>query len=290
MSTRTAVRLSLALAASILLAAVGVLLAQTKTIELTNQEKAISQQLRGMRQLPDDQRAVFTKKLALEIRKLPLTLSKVRLANGLANLSTEGDFGRDTLQEVTNTLAAAIQEYEQTGKPDRLPYGEMASLVRYEGMQTSLNSPQYKAAVADLDAIDRERASVDFTLTDLEGKQWNLKSLRGKIVVVNFWATWCPPCRKEIADLNKLYDKFKKKDLVVLGLSDEDASKLKEFAAAQNMKYPVLPDPGRSVHKAYHIEGIPVSMFYDRDGKLVAQAHDMPTRQQFLGLLAQAGL
>jgi peroxiredoxin len=285
---RAAVRLLFALAATILVALP--VLAQTTAVTFADQEKAIAQQIRNLRQTPDDQRAVLTRKLALDIRNLPMSAGKVRLATGLANLSTEGDFGHDTLQEVTNTLAAVIQESEPTGKADALPYEEIARLVRYEGTQTSLKSPKYLAAMADLESMDRVRGNTDFTLTDLQGTRWTLKDLRGKVVVVNFWATWCPPCRKEIADLERLYDEFKGQGLVILGVSDDDVNKLKDFAAKQKVNYPVLPDPGRKVHTAFHIEGIPATLIFDRDGKLAAQAIDMRTRQQFLHLLAQAGL
>jgi peroxiredoxin len=264
--------------------------AYAQSVVLTAQEKAISDQLHKLREMPDNERAALTRKLAFDIRSLPITLGKVTLARGLENLSTEGDFGHDTLQEVGNTLTAAIREYEQTGKPGDLPYGALAVLVRYEGVQTSLDGPKMQAAMAELDAADRLRANADFTLTDLDGKSWTLKALKGKVVLVNFWATWCPPCRKEIPDLEKLYNEFKNRDFVVLGVADDDLPKLKDFVARQKIRYPVLPDPGHVLHNALRIEGIPAALIYGRDGKLAGQAVDMRTRQQFLHLLALAGL
>src|SRR5438034_11751463 len=84
--------------------------AQGKQPELTDQEKAIVEKISGLRKLDDDVRAQTTKQLALQIRQLPVTPGKVSVALDLASLSTEGDFGRDTLQEVTNTLASALRE------------------------------------------------------------------------------------------------------------------------------------------------------------------------------------
>ena len=77
----------------------------------SGQEKLIAQQLQGLRKLPDDVRGRTTKDLALQIRQLPVTANKLRLASGLSNMSTEGDFGHDTLQEVATTLAEALREW-----------------------------------------------------------------------------------------------------------------------------------------------------------------------------------
>ena len=261
-------------------------------ISWNEQEKPIVQALHGLRSMPDDARARETKQLALDIRALPAGDRKLGLANGLANLSTEGDFGRDTLQEVATTLAAALAEHpapEERGEP-ATPYLELAQLVRYEHVQASVDSTQFGKAMSELEADDQKRQQADFTLTDLEGKPWSLKSLQGKVVLVNFWATWCPPCRKEMPDLESLYKQFQKQGLVILAISDEDASKVKPFIAGQGISYTVLLDPGRKVNTLFHVMGIPKTFIYDRSGKLAAESIDMRTRKQFLGLLAQAGL
>lgn len=268
--------------------------ADDQTVIYSEQEKPIVEQLRGLRQLPDDVRARTTKDLARQIRQLPATPNKLRLAGGLAGLSTEGDFGHDTLQEVANTLAAALREQPQPSKNGELDFNylELASLVRYEHVQAALENPQFTAALAKLEADDATRQHADFTLSDLHGKSWTLKDLRGKVVLVNFWATWCPPCRKEMPDLEALYQQFKDKDpgLIVLAISDEEAAKVSPFLAEHNISYPVVLDPGDKVNKLFQIEGIPKSFVYDRSGKLVAQSIDMRTRKQFLEMLAQAGL
>jgi thiol-disulfide isomerase/thioredoxin len=233
-----------------------------------------------------------TKDLALQIRRLPVVPNKLRLAEGLANLSTEGDFGRDTLQEVTTTLATALSERppaQEKGEPSSM-YLELASLVRYEHMQATSDNPQFAAAMARLEADDAKRQNADFTLTDLQGKAWHLKDLHGKVVLVNFWATWCPPCRKEMPDLEALYSRFKDQGFVVVAISDEEAAKVSPFIAERKISYPVVLDPGRKANDHFVVEGIPKSFVYDRDGKMVAQSIDMRTRNQFLEMLGQAGL
>ena len=266
--------------------------AQKPEIAWSAQEKPIYDQIKTLRSLPDDVRARTTKDIALESRALPASENKLRLANYLASRATEGDFGHDTLQEVATTLAGALQQAPPEDKPTVSvdAYGELAQLVRYEHVQASLDTPQFKTAMTKLEADDQRRQKADFTLTDLQGKTWSLRELKGKVVLVNFWATWCPPCRKEMPDLNTLYQRFKDQGFVILAISDEEADKVKPFIAERNISYPILLDPGRKVNELFQVQGIPKSFVYDREGKLVAQSIDLRTQRQFLEMLGQAGL
>ena len=256
------------------------------------EEQPIADQLRELRQVPDDARGAVTRQLAVRIRRLPAAPNKLRLAEGLTNLATEGDFGRETLQDVATTLAEALREQpvpNENGEP-AAPYVTLAQLIRYEQVRVSLEAPPLAAAIERLEELDRRRSAADFALRDLGGKEWKLSGLRGKVVLVNFWATWCPPCRKEVPDLDALYSRFQKKGFVVLAISDEDATKVAAFVKDHNVSYPVLLDPGGKVGKLFGAEGIPKSFVYGRDGKLVAIAIDMRTMGQLLAMLSKAGL
>ena len=284
--------------------------AQKKEIVWSAAEKPLAEAIRGLRGLPDDVRAQTTKDLALKIRQLPATENKLQLAVGLAGRATEGDPGHDTLQEVATTLAGTLrerpvpwpEEKAASGKAasagegaratrePAYPYLELASLVRYEHVEAALDNPQFVAALARLEADDRKREHPEFTLRDLAGKAWTFGELRGKVVLVNFWATWCPPCRKEMPDLETLYERFQPKGLVVLAISDEAAAKVEPFVRERGVKFPVLLDPGRKVNERFIVEGIPKSFVYGREGKLVAQSIDMRTQKQFLEMLGKAGL
>ncbi|MEQ1933917.1 MAG: TlpA disulfide reductase family protein [Fimbriimonadaceae bacterium] len=147
-----------------------------------------------------------------------------------------------------------------------------------------------EAARTSVKTLEEARAKVDFTLTDLDGKKWTLSQLKGKIVMVNFWATWCPPCRKEMPDMETLHKRYKEKGLVIVAISDEDEAKVRPFIAGNKYSFPVLLDPGRKVNDAYQVDGIPKTFIYNREGKLAAQSIDMRTLPQFLKLLEKAGL
>jgi peroxiredoxin len=278
--------------AGLLFAWGGPLQAQGQEPAWTTQEKPISKDIDGLRELPDDARAAKTKELALEIRALPAGENRATLADELASLSTEGDFGHDTLQQVATTLAAALRDYPVRAKEGDIaePYIELASLARYEHVQAALDNPQFTAASAKLQKDDARRESADFTLTDLHGQKWSLQELRGKVVLVNFWATWCPPCRKEMPDLEAIYERFHDRGLVILAISDETETKVAPFISKIKITYPVMLDPGRKVNELFQVDGIPKSFVYDRNGKLVTESIDMRTQRQFLQMLAQAGL
>jgi peroxiredoxin len=268
--------------------------AQQRTV-WSDQEKPIMDQMRKLRDLPDDQRASVTKRLALQIRQLPAGAHKEGFADSLAHLATEGDPGAETLQEVATTLAQALREQPAPAGQDQsgMFYSTLAELVRYEHVQVScckMDDPRFAAAMAKLEDDDRSRQSADFTLADLTGKRWTLKDLRGSVVLVNFWATWCPPCRKEMPDMEALHERFGPKGLVILAISDEELGKVQPFIADRHYSYPILLDPGRKVNDLFRVEGIPKSFVYDREGRLAAQAIDMRTQRQFLEMLAQAGL
>ena len=279
-------------AAGFLLSCPAVLPAQEQKIVWSSAEKPIADQVSKLRSMQDDVRTRTTKDLALKVRDLPTTPNKLSLAVHLAMLSTEGDFGHEMLQEVGTTLADALREQPIPSSRGQLPqpYIELAQLVTYEHVQVGLDDPQFTAALSKMRSDDQRREQADFKLQELNGKSWTLKEQRGKVVVLNFWATWCPPCRKEMPDLDALYRQFKDQGLVILAISDEDAGKVRPFIAEQKVSYPVLLDPGRKVNELFQIEGIPKTFVYDRNGNLVAQSIDMRTRRQFLEMLAQAGL
>jgi len=257
-------------------------------------ESTITNQIKSLRGLSVTQRPVLTSKIATEIQALPPGIPKLHLADALAHLVTEGDQGADTLQAVADTLTQSLTEtpVPAKAKDDKppMPYTDLANLVRYEHVTTNLTDPLYLKASDLLAANDADVEKADFTLKDLHGKKVTLSDLRGKIVMINFWATWCPPCRAEMPVLDAIYTRFQSQGLVVLSITDEDPFKANSFVAPNNYHPPVLIDADNNVHKLFHIEGIPRTFVINRDGKLVAEAIDQRTQRQFLKMLEGTGL
>jgi cytochrome c biogenesis protein CcmG/thiol:disulfide interchange protein DsbE len=123
--------------------------------------------------------------------------------------------------------------------------------------------------------VDAKPANLNFTMPDLHGKDVALSSFKGKVILLNFWATWCGPCKAEIPGFVELQDQYGKDGLVVVGYSvDDEAPKAKAFADQFKMNYPVLLGLAREdVQDAFGpIWGIPASFIISRDGR-VCQKH-----------------
>ncbi len=255
-------------------------------------ESAIIKQIGTLRSLSAEQRPIATIKVAADISALPAGQKKVELADAVANLVTEGDQGAAALQAVADTLSQALAQSPVPAKKDTvpMPYHDLAKLVRYENVTATLNDPLFAKAAQTLADNEAEIAKADFTLRDLHGKKVTLSELRGKIVMVNFWATWCPPCRREMPDLDAIYTHFQSQGLVVLSITDEDPFKVGSFLAQTKYHPSVLLDPDGKVHKLFHVDGLPKTFVFDRDGKLVAETIDQCTQHQFLVMLSRTDL
>lgn len=111
------------------------------------------------------------------------------------------------------------------------------------------------------------RNAPDFVVPDLQGNAVRLSALRGKVVFLNLWASWCPPCREEMPSMERLYQKFRARDFVMLAVSaDEDRAALDTFLRDHPVSFPVLVDPQRQVGDAYGVWGYPETLLIDRSG------------------------
>jgi Peroxiredoxin len=109
----------------------------------------------------------------------------------------------------------------------------------------------------------------DFVLKSANGKNVRLSELKGRIVMLNFWATWCGPCAKEIPHLNELHESFDPYDFELLGINlDEDQSKAIHLANKLDVNFPVLFDSAKEVSKSFDIKAMPTTIIIDRAGKI----------------------
>jgi peroxiredoxin len=113
-------------------------------------------------------------------------------------------------------------------------------------------------------------------LTDLKGNSWDLSKLKGSVVILNFWATWCPPCKEETPSLNRLYDKYKSRnDFKVLAILYKDTAKnAGEYANKERLDFPILIDQSNLAAGDYGLTGVPETYIIDKKGVL---------RKKFIG-------
>ncbi|MGD8731468.1 MAG: redoxin domain-containing protein [Anaerolineales bacterium] len=109
----------------------------------------------------------------------------------------------------------------------------------------------------------------DFLLEDVNGEQYRLSEMRGQVVLLNFWATWCGPCLVEMSLLDSEYQEFSDEGLLIMAINDgESADKVEQFAEENELSLPLLLDPGRVVQRLYNIRGYPSSVFVDDEGRI----------------------
>jgi peroxiredoxin len=121
-------------------------------------------------------------------------------------------------------------------------------------------------------ALELGTLAPDFTLTDLNGQSVTLSDYRGKPVMLNFWATWCPYCRRQIPYLLEASEETAKEGLEFFTVSREDEASIKEFMQQEGYAFTVAVDPDSAVWESYHIGGIPHTFFIDSDG-IIRSAH-----------------
>ena len=140
------------------------------------------------------------------------------------------------------------------------------------------------ADASGLCEADAKPAPLDLKLRDMNGAEVNLADFKGKPMLINFWATWCPPCLEEIPYFVELVDKYKDDGLVVLGISTDDtADQLKPFAADMKMNYPVLvglnePELERAFGAMW---AIPVTVFVKKDGNVCKEHRGTQSKEFF---------
>lgn len=112
----------------------------------------------------------------------------------------------------------------------------------------------------------------DFTLEDLNGKSHTLSDYKGKIVFLNFWATWCPPCRAEMPSMQKLYQSWDNKKFIMLAVNiRQSRDAVKAFADKNGYAFPILLDLNGKVATRYKVRGIPTTYFIDEKGKVITR-------------------
>ncbi len=127
--------------------------------------------------------------------------------------------------------------------------------------------PDGESPTAPVEGTQVGNLAPNFQLQNLDGQTVSLSDLRGEPVLINFWATWCPPCRSEMPYIQEIYNEWSDKKLVVLAINiGESSSTVENFMQSYNLSFTVLLDTKQDVAQRYNITGIPTTFFIDKDG------------------------
>jgi peroxiredoxin len=126
------------------------------------------------------------------------------------------------------------------------------------------------ACGSDPDVARVGKPAPDFTLVDRHGKNWTLSALKGQVVFVNFWATWCAPCREEMPSMQRLYEKMPKDTFKMLAIfNSDDPALVNSFATKLDLTMPILDDQANTVGVKYGLTGIPETFIINKNGIIV---------------------
>jgi len=113
----------------------------------------------------------------------------------------------------------------------------------------------------------------DFLLTDLDGNQHRLSDYRGQVLIINFWATWCPPCRDEMPSMQRAWEQLEKEDILMLGINvGEDEDVIFQFTANYPVEFPLLMDRDSKTIDQWPVNGLPTTFVVDPKGEIVYRA------------------
>ncbi len=137
------------------------------------------------------------------------------------------------------------------------------------GMSVSAGNEKRPVSPSEIDKLEKNKAP-DFSLKDLSGRPVTLSSLKGKVVLLNFWATWCPPCISEMPVFNRLYKQMRARGLEIVAISaDRSEDYVRDFTSKHSLDFKVIYDESRDVVKRYKVFSMPTTFLIDKNGIIV---------------------
>ena len=238
--------------------------------------------------LPSSQKQILQEQnplLALAISEDPKTLLTSLLGK---EIKTQGAVMTGAVKRGDLELSAALEVDPQTlvmkryeidltpymaknGRPDlsnvKLAVTYNPPTVDSKKNFTVFTPPGDARRVESSTLLATGKPAPDFTLQDLKGEKVTLSRLKGRVVILDFWATWCGPCRAAMPELNRLYDVFKEKDVIILACNQqEDKETVEKFMKENKLNFRALLDSERKAAEQYNVEGIPTTILIDQKG------------------------
>ena len=159
-------------------------------------------------------------------------------------------------------------------------------------LQRYLSTDQTTVPPAKSQVIGTQR--IEFAMVDIDGTTRNIKDWDGQIILLNFWATWCPPCLKEIPDFIEVQQRFQDQGFQIIGIAVDDENDVRKFAAEMEMNYPVMAGEVEAIELSEKygnsIGGLPYSAIIDKNGKITHTITGELSKDRLLSILKELGL
>jgi cytochrome c-type biogenesis protein len=217
-----------------------------------------------------------------------VSMANVSLQAGtyhIAVSAVEGDEGRFRIK---------VQETQELVLPDDNADssdsgGEATQALATEGLE-ALNTIEDLASISEpVEGVQVGNLAPDFTVTTLGGETLSLSDLRGQVVLINFWGTWCGPCRREMPELQSLYEEHAEDGLTMLGLAVRDTSDaVADFREEYGLSFTLALDEGESISEQYAIPGQPSTLVLDANGVIIFQSYSIVTEEDLAPIITDA--
>jgi thiol-disulfide isomerase/thioredoxin len=163
------------------------------------------------------------------------------------------------------------------------------TLIAAAAVIALISGMQAKTFISAAIAESNQQSLPDFSMPDLDGKQRNIKEWQGKILIINFWATWCPPCMKEMPEFEAIQQEFADKGVQFIGIALDDAEPVKEFITKKKITYPILIGQDSGTKLAHDlgnvINTVPFTVIFDKKGQLIKRQMGTLDRDDILEII-----
>ena len=210
--------------------------------------------------------------------------------SGCYSVSAEMD-GSTVRGYVSKDAVTGAEDFEKTRRAASADTHVLVSVISSrlpEPTGTGSKAPPRSGRPAQGGLLGQPAAN--FTLSDLSRRSYSLGSLRGRVVMLNFWATWCGPCREDMPQLQALHQELSPRGLVLLGVNSESPDRAGDFLRQNQYTFPNLVDEGGRVADQYQVGAIPTAVIIDRQGRIASYLVGLHSQRTLRAALGRAGL